>query len=188
MTAAVNAVDLSVFHQEVPEGHHSQSGFSSMHPIPLQPRSHPLLSQFKEEKQSTNKHCQEKIQSVFNNPCKSLLVSSLPCKLSEWETSVLILSIAVARLACGQQRERLMQVSSSQGHPGFSPPPLHFHSVFCCYPSYTAGKQTHRDLLIIIVTSLFVVLARSFSRSPTPELKLVCAWSARALMINGEKG
>lgn len=71
-----------------------------------------------------------------------------------------------------------MQVSSAQGHPGFLPPPLHFHSVFCSYPSYTAGKQTHRDLLITIVMPLSVVLAGSFSRSLTPELKVVCAWSA----------
>lgn len=42
MTAAINAVDLSVFHQEVPEGHHSQSGFSSTQSTLLQPRSHPL--------------------------------------------------------------------------------------------------------------------------------------------------
>lgn len=39
------------------------------------------------------------------------------------------LSIAVARLTCGQQRERLMQVSNAQGHAGFSPRPVHFHNA-----------------------------------------------------------
>lgn len=77
------------------------------------------LSQFKESTRAPA-HLSRKRFTVYSViPCKRLLVTSLSCKVCLGEGGTL--SIAVARLTCGQQRERLMQVSNAQGHTGFSP-------------------------------------------------------------------
>ena len=85
MTAAINAVDLSVFHQEVPKGHHSQSRFSSMQPILLQSRFHPLWVNLRKRNRAPANIVRKRFRVYSINPCKSLLVSSLPCKQSVWK-------------------------------------------------------------------------------------------------------
>lgn len=141
------------------------------------------MSQFKEGKQSTSKHCKEPIQSIRIDPCKSLPVSSLTCKqpLAEREAAVPALRIAVARLTCGQQRERLTQVSNAQGHPGIFTPtsvfPQRWQRVVtrrvccCCYPSYAARKQAHRVLLVITVMPLICISFRKFLQKPDTKTK-----------------
>lgn len=97
--------------------------------------------------------------------------------MEECETAVLTLSIAVARLVCGQQRERFMQVSNAQGHPGFSPQPLHFHradSVWLlatCAAAILLTLQENELTLTTTVMPSAVVLSGSFFRSLTLEQK-----------------
>lgn len=99
--------------------------------------------------------------------------------MGEWEIAVLSLSIAAARLACGQQRERLTQVSNDQNPSGFSPQPMtRNHTVSstdlhacCCFPP---TLQKLSDLLINTALSLFVVLSGSFFRSLTWEQRTFC--------------
>jgi len=100
------------------------------------------------------------------------------------------LSAAVARLAWGQQRERLTQVSNAQGHQCISTALTACGDLplCCCYPDHTAGESAHRDLLSAAVMPPSVVLSGSFLRRLTLEQKVLCAWSAQTLMINGEKG
>lgn len=194
MTAANRAVDLFVFHQEALKGHQSQSGFSSTESILLQPRSHPFWTNLRKINRAPANTFRKRFRVYAINPCKSLLVNSLPCKQSLWEgeTPVPALSAAVARLTCGQQRERLTQVSKARGHPGFSPQPAHFHSadslglLAMCAAATLITLQEHRltEIYSFPLTPLPLVLSGNL----TLQQKVFCTWSAQALMINGENG
>lgn len=109
MTAAASTPDLPTFHQELPKGHRSQSIFSSVHYfcnaglMACKP-----ISQ-KRNKTTVNAVNVYSVNSLQEFPIK--LSSLQTVSMGEWEIAVL--SIAAARLACGQQRERLMQVFTS---------------------------------------------------------------------------
>lgn len=176
MTAAASTPDLPTFHQELPKGHRSQSIFSSVHYF-----CNAGLMACKPISQKRNKTTVNAVNVYSVNPLQEfpIKLSSLQTvSMGEWEIAVL--SIAAARLACGQQRERLMQVSNDQNLSGFSPQPMtRNHTVSstdmhtcCCFPSYTA--ETHSDLLINTALSLFVVLSGSFFRSLTQEQNVFC--------------